>query len=85
MKNIVFDLGGVLFARDKNKSTQEFHEFFSFIRSERMPLFWEEYDRGASTLGEVTDILARTTGCPREKSERFQLLSIDMQEPVAPT
>ena len=59
MKNIVFDLGGVLFARDKNKSTQEFHEFFSFIRSERMPLFWEEYDRGASTLGEVTDILAR--------------------------
>ena len=28
MKNIVFDLGGVLFARDKNKSTQEFHEFF---------------------------------------------------------
>lgn len=44
MKNIVFDLGGVLFARDKNKSTQEFHEFFSFIRSERMPLFWEEYD-----------------------------------------
>ena len=85
MKNIVFDLGGVLFARDKNKSTQEFHEFFSFIRSERMPLFWEEYDRGASTLGEVTDILARTTGCPREKCERFLLLSIDMQEPVAPT
>ncbi len=85
MKNIVFDLGGVLFARDKSKSTQEFHEFFSFIRSERMPLFWEEYDRGASTLGEVTDILARVTGCPREKCERFLLLSIDMQEPVAPT
>ena len=85
MKNIVFDLGGVLLARDKNKSTQEFHEFFSFIRSERMPLFWEEYDRGASTLGEVTDMLARTTGCPREKCERFLLLSIDMQEPVAPT
>ena len=85
MKNIVFDLGGGLFARDKNKSTQEFHEFFSFIRSERMPLFWEEYDRGASTLGEVTDMLARTTGCPREKCERFLLLSIDMQEPVAPT
>ena len=78
MKNIVFDLGGGLFARDKNKSTQEFHEFFSFIRSERMPLFWEEYDRGASTLGEVTDILARTTGCPREKCERFLLLSIDI-------
>ena len=85
MKNIVFDLGGVLFARDKSKCTPELLEFFSFLRAPRMPLFWEEYDRGASTLGEVTDILARTTGCPREKCERFLLLSIDMQEPVAPT
>lgn len=85
MKNIVFDLGGVLFARDKNKSTQEFHDFFSFIRSEQMPLFWEEYDRGVSTLGEVIDILSRMTGCPRAKCEEFLLLSIDLQETVKPT
>lgn len=85
MKNIVFDLGGVLFARDKSKCTQEFHDFFSFIRSEQMPLFWEEYDRGASTLDEVIDILSRMTGCPRAKCEEFLLLSIDMQETVKPT
>lgn len=47
MKNIVFDLGGVLFARDKSKCTPELLEFFSFLRAPRMPLFWEEYDRGA--------------------------------------
>ena len=57
MKNIVFDLGGVLFARDRNKCTQEFIDFFSFIRSERMPRFWEEYDRGTYKLDEVTDTL----------------------------
>ena len=54
MKNIVFDLGGVLFARDKSKCTPELLEFFSFLRAPRMPLFWEEYDRGTSTLEEVT-------------------------------
>ena len=85
MKNIVFDLGGVVFHRDAKKVRKELIDFFAFIFAAKMPLFWEEYDRGASTLGEVTDILARTTGCPREKCERFLLLSIDMQEPVAPT
>ena len=40
MKNIVFDLGGVLFARDKSKCTPELLEFFSFLRAPRMPLFW---------------------------------------------
>lgn len=85
MKNIVFDLGGVLFARDKSKCTQEFHDFFGFIRSERLPLFWEEYDRGTSTFDEVIDTLARMMGCPREKCREFLLLSIDMQEPVKPT
>ena len=85
MENIVFDLGGVLFARDKSKCSPEIVEFFGFLRAPQMPRFWEEYDRGASTLGEVTDMLARTTGCPREKCERFLLLSIDMQEPVKPT
>lgn len=85
MKNIVFDLGGVLFARDRSKCTQEFHDFFSFIRSERMPLFWEEYDRGTSSFDEVVGILSEINGCPREKCEAYLRLSIDMQEPVAPT
>jgi len=35
MKNIVFDLGGVLFARDKSKCTPELLEFFSFLRAPR--------------------------------------------------
>ena len=66
MKNIVFDLGGVLFARDKSKCTPELLEFFSFLRAPRMPLFWEEYDRGTSTLEEVTATISGMTGRPVE-------------------
>lgn len=85
MKNIVFDLGGVLFARDRSKCTQAFIDFFAFIRSERMPRFWEEYDRGASTLDEVTDTLCRMHGCTRAECEANLRRSIDLQETVKPT
>lgn len=37
MKNIVFDLGGVVFARDPRKCPPELLDFFSFVRDERMP------------------------------------------------
>lgn len=85
MKNIVFDLGGVLFARDRNKCSQEFIDFFDFIRSERLPHFWEEYDRGTSAWDEVVDTLCAMHDCPRPKCEEFLRRSIDIQEPVKPT
>lgn len=85
MKHIVFDLGGVVFARDIRKCTAEFVEFFSFVRAEKMPEFWEEYDRGALTLDEVTDILCARNGCTRETCTRYLRESIDLQEAVRPT
>ena len=85
MKNIVFDLGGVLFARDKRKCDPEIIEFFSFLRAPKMPRFWEEYVRGTSTLGEVTDTLVGMTGRSRETCAAVLQRAIDLQEPVAPT
>lgn len=85
MKNIVFDLGGVVFARNISRCTQEFIDFFSFVRSERMPRFWEEYDRGTSTFDEVTETLARMNGCSLDKCASYLQYSIDLQEPVRPT
>ena len=85
MKNIVFDLGGVLFARDKSKCTPELLEFFSFLRAPRMPFFWEEYDRGTSTLDEVTATISRMTGRPVETCSAVLQLAIDLPEPVKPT
>lgn len=85
MKNIVFDLGGVLFARDKSKCPPELIEFFGFLRAPRMPLFWEEYDRGTSTLDEVTDTISEMTGRSRETCAALLRLVVDLQEPVKPT
>jgi len=85
MKNIVFDLGGVVFARDMKKCTPEFTEFFSFIRTEPMPEFWNEYDRGTYTMDEVVRILAARNGCSEEYCRALVLQSIDMQETIRPT
>ena len=85
MKNIVFDLGGVLFARDRQKCSPEILEFFSFLRAPQMPRFWEEYDRGTSTFDEVVDVLSRLTGRSREVCVGVMHEAIDLQEPVAAT
>lgn len=85
MKNIVFDLGGVLFARDRRKCEPELLEFFSFLRAPQMPRFWEEYDRGTSTLDEVTCTLVAMTGHPYEKCAEVLQHAIDLQEPIRAT
>lgn len=85
MKNIVFDLGGVLFARRHGDCTPDFIEFFAFVRQERIPHFWEEYDRGASTLDEVADELCRVNGCSRAKCDGYLRQAIGLQRPVEAT
>lgn len=85
MKNIVFDLGGVVFGRDPRKWEPEFIEFFSFIHAEKMPEFWEEYDRGTLTLEEVVRTLSRVKGCEGQVAARFVKDAIDRQEEIAAT
>lgn len=85
MKNIVFDLGGVLFARDKHKCTPEFIDFFRFIRTDPMPDFWVEYDRGTLTLDQVVDALCALHGCTPEVARAYVREAIDRQEPVRAT
>ena len=85
MKNIVFDLGGVLFARDKHKCTPEFIDFFRFIRTDPMPDFWVEYDRGTLTLDQVVDALCALYGCTHDVARAYVREAIDRQEPVRAT
>lgn len=85
MKNIVFDLGGVLFARDKHKCTPAFIDFFRFIRTDPMPDFWVEYDRGTLTLDQVIDALCALHGCTPEVARAYVREAIDRQEPVRAT
>jgi hypothetical protein len=85
IKNIVFDLGGVVFMRDPKKCTEDFLNFFSFVRLEVMPHFWNEYDRGTLTIDEVKEELCRYHNCDREKVDDYVQLAIDKQEPIALT
>lgn len=85
MKNIVFDLGGVVFARDKGKSTQEFIDFFGFIRAERIPAFWEDYDRGTLSFDRVAETLCEVNACTVEKCKAFLKEAIERQEAVKST
>lgn len=82
MKNIVFDLGGVVFARDPRKCTKEFVDFFSFVTLPEMPAFWEEYDRGTLTVEQAEDALCEYHGCPREVAEQHMRTAIGMQEEI---
>ena len=66
VKNVVFDLGGVVFARDPRKFEPEFIKFFSYIMLPKMPEFWEEYDRGVVSYDEVITALAEYNSCDRE-------------------
>ena len=85
MKNIVFDLGGVVFGRDPRKWEPEFMEFFAFIHAEKMPEFWVDYDRGTLTLDEVVRILSREKACDERVTARFIRDAIDRQEEIVET
>lgn len=84
-KNIVFDLGGVLFARDPRKFEPEFIKFFSYIMLPEMPKFWEEYDRGVSTYDQVLTSLAEYNACSRELANTNLRRSILTQEAIPAT
>lgn len=83
--NIVFDLGGVLFARDRSKCDPEFMEFFSFVAKTGTPEFWDEYDRGVLSFDEVKEEICRFRRCDRATCDRMVAQAIDMQETIAPT
>ena len=85
MKNIVFDLGGVVFARDPRKFEPEFIKFFSYILLPQMPRFWEEYDRGVVGYEQVVTDLADYNNCDRELADKNLRRSILTQEEIVAT
>lgn len=80
MKNIIFDLGGVVFARDLKMCREEFVRFFAFVRQEKMPWFWTEYDRGALTLEQTIVELAAYQGADVEYTRAMVDEAISLQQ-----
>ena len=85
MKNVVFDLGRVVFAQDPKKSSDEFKQFFSYVQQTPMPQFWVDYDLGLSTLDDVVRELSAYRGVDEAYTRELIMLAISRQETIAPT
>lgn len=85
MKNVVFDLGRVVFAQDPTKSTAEFKQFFSYVSLTPMPQFWTDYDMGILTFDQVAEALAEYRGVEKEFTRNMISLAIGKQESIRPT
>lgn len=88
MKNIVFDLAGVIFARNPERFPKELEEFFSFVFTTPeggVPQFWSDYDRGTRSVDEVAEAVAAYRHCSVEEAKRNMLLAIEYQEEVTAT
>ncbi|MBR5281527.1 MAG: HAD family phosphatase [Alistipes sp.] len=85
MKNVVFDLGRVVFAQDPAKSTAEFKQFFSYVSLTPMPQFWVDYDMGVLTIDQVADELAVYRGVEPAFAREMIQIAIGKQETIAPT
>lgn len=84
-KNIVFDLGGVVFARVRTECSAEFQSFFSFVAKTGTPLFWDEYDRGALSFDEVKAEICRFRNCDLATCERMLAEAIGKQREIPAT
>ena len=85
MKNVVFDLGRVVFAQDPTKSSAEFKQFFSYVSLTPMPQFWVDYDMGVLTIDQVADELAAYRGVEPAFAREMIQIAIGKQETIAPT
>ncbi len=85
MKNVVFDLGRVVFAQDPAKSTIEFKQFFSYVSLTPMPQFWTDYDMGVLSFDQVAEELAAYRGVEPEFAREMITIAIGKQETIRPT
>ena len=85
MKNVVFDLGRVVFAQDPAKSTAEFKQFFSYVSLTPMPQFWTDCDMGVLSIDQVAEELAAYRGVEPEFAREMISIAIGKQETIRPT
>ena len=88
IKNVVFDLGGVVVAHNAESFKEKLGDFFSFVFGPDMkcvPMFWQDYDRGVLTIDETAAEVAKLRDCTAETAKEHMLYAISLQEEVEPT
>lgn len=86
IKNIVFDLAGVVFARNKERCPKELMDYFYFINSaEALPDFWNDYDRGTRSFEAVAEALAAFRSSDVETAKNMMATAITYQDQIPQT
>ena len=88
LKNIVFDLGGVVVAHNEEGFREKLGKFFDFVFGPDMkcvPSFWVDYDLGILTIDETAAEVAKYRDCDAETAKMHMLQAIALQEEVEPT
>ena len=85
MKNIIFDLGGVIFSRDKKLCSNDLLAFFKIIHANPTPHFWLEFDRGTQTWEETVATISDLMQMPYNHCDEILREAIAQTRPVAAT
>ena len=85
MKNVIFDLGGVVFSRDKKLCSSDLLAFWKIIHATPTPRFWLEFDRGTQTWEETVSTISDVMQMPYNHCDEILREAISQTRPVAAT
>ena len=88
IKNVIFDLGGVVVAHNEEGFREKLGKFFDFVFGPDMkcvPSFWCDYDLGILTIDETAAEVAKFRDCDAATAKAHMLQAISLQEEVEPT
>ena len=71
IKNIIFDLGGVVIGRDYALKGDKLKSF-RFLQGEEFPRFWKDFDNGDISQKQAAEAVAQLEGCSRD--EAFEMI-----------
>lgn len=86
IKNVIFDLGGVVLGRDFKRLGEVLGDTFAFISAdEAFPEYWSEFDRGTYTREEVTKMLAEDYNLTLEDAHSQVQQLLELLQPIPET
>ncbi|MBQ2248074.1 MAG: HAD family phosphatase [Tidjanibacter sp.] len=86
IKNVIFDLGGVVLGRDFKRLGEVLGNTFAFISAdEAFPEYWSEFDRGTYTRSEVTRMLADDYNLTLEDADSQVQKLLELLQPIPET
>ena len=85
MKNVIFDLGGVVFSRNKQLCSNDLIAFWKIIHATPTPYFWLEFDRGTLTWEEMIMAMTEVMQMPYNHCDEILHEAIAQTRPAPAT